>query len=661
MTVTRALTRSLVAELHSPRYRMHKYWARKPHNIVRAYIEHYTVPGEIVLDPFAGSGVTLSESLLTGRKSIAVDINPIASLITEATVLPVNSDQATAAFDKIRKHIEPEANRLFATMCEQCGIKAPVSHVAWSNVTKCSYCQEDILLGKTIKVGGKYQCQHCANLVYAPSRTISSERPVEIFYTCVSCMPRSEMRSKAPDNEDQQLLEDLSRKQTVSFVKASRMFRSNRTLVYDGMTVNSFFTDRNRHILCMIVEAIEEITDHQLKQLLTFTFTGCVAQASRLIPYRNALTTGGPAWTVSGFWVPALHLEMNAWNCFSNRFDKVMRGKKSIAIEQPQLSYKPCQSFDHMSKGGSALIVTQSSTNLHNLIPDESIDYVFTDPPYGDSVPYLEYSVLWSGWFGLVADYENEIVISNSLDRDKTLDNYRYLLSSTFRECFRVLKPDHWLSITFHNRYLDVWDALVSSVLEAGFEFANCTYQVPAVIPAKSQLSKAGSVIGDIILNFYKPRFLVREKVPHTKQEVQDIVVAEAEQIIAERGGRATTDEIIRGVVIVLLKERVTHISEHDIAFMLAQRFECKNSYWSFSALEQHLVGKYGQLPDAVANIIDQCFTEGNTDKKKVVAEVLSQLQNSRTPDLKVILDLYEGKLAAQQAESTWVQHRLAL
>ena len=83
---------SIPPESHPAYYLMHKYWARKPSNVVRTYIEYYTAPGDIVLDPFAGSGVTLIEALLCGRRAVAVDLNPVACLIMEASVIPIDFD-----------------------------------------------------------------------------------------------------------------------------------------------------------------------------------------------------------------------------------------------------------------------------------------------------------------------------------------------------------------------------------------------------------------------------------------------------------------------------------------------------------------------------------------------------------------------------------------
>src|SRR5699024_8122038 len=75
---------------HTAQYRMHKYFARRPYNVFRSLIEHYTEPNDIVLDVFCGGGVTLFESLATNRKAIGVDLNPLATFITEMQVKQVN-------------------------------------------------------------------------------------------------------------------------------------------------------------------------------------------------------------------------------------------------------------------------------------------------------------------------------------------------------------------------------------------------------------------------------------------------------------------------------------------------------------------------------------------------------------------------------------------
>src|SRR4051812_5195643 len=57
-------------------YNMHTYWSKKPHDAIQRYIRHYTSPGELVLDPFCGSGTTALAALLEKRCAIAIDRSP---------------------------------------------------------------------------------------------------------------------------------------------------------------------------------------------------------------------------------------------------------------------------------------------------------------------------------------------------------------------------------------------------------------------------------------------------------------------------------------------------------------------------------------------------------------------------------------------------------
>src|SRR5271169_3772422 len=85
-------------------YGVHPYFTRRPANVVRAYIERYSREGDVVLDPFGGTGVTAIEAFLLGRKAIQNDLNPFASFIarsiadtTLASTLPLQ-----AAFEAVR-------------------------------------------------------------------------------------------------------------------------------------------------------------------------------------------------------------------------------------------------------------------------------------------------------------------------------------------------------------------------------------------------------------------------------------------------------------------------------------------------------------------------------------------------------------------------------
>src|SRR2546428_3468146 len=67
-------------------YGVHPYFTRRPHNVVREYILHYSREGDRVLDPFGGSGVTAIEAFLENRVGIQNDINPFANFIADGIV-----------------------------------------------------------------------------------------------------------------------------------------------------------------------------------------------------------------------------------------------------------------------------------------------------------------------------------------------------------------------------------------------------------------------------------------------------------------------------------------------------------------------------------------------------------------------------------------------
>jgi len=94
------LTNGIKAEGHSPAYKIHKYFARRPHNVFRNLIENYTTEGDLVYDPFCGGGVTVFEGLLTNRRVAAKDLNPLATFITQCQARHIDTLHAVAEFSE---------------------------------------------------------------------------------------------------------------------------------------------------------------------------------------------------------------------------------------------------------------------------------------------------------------------------------------------------------------------------------------------------------------------------------------------------------------------------------------------------------------------------------------------------------------------------------
>ena len=142
-------------------YNMHTYWSKKPHDAIRQYIRHYTKPGDIVLDPFSGSGGTALAALMEGRAAIAIDLSPAATFITKNYCTPVDVEELQRAFEELQEKVKPEMDWLYATRCDRCDGRATTAYTVYSYVFRCPRCLERVALFDCVEVaqgsGGRGQ------------------------------------------------------------------------------------------------------------------------------------------------------------------------------------------------------------------------------------------------------------------------------------------------------------------------------------------------------------------------------------------------------------------------------------------------------------------------------------------------------------------------
>lgn len=127
---------------------------------------------------------------------------------------------------------------------------------------------------------------------------------------------------------------------------------------------------------------------------------------------------------------------------------------------------------------------------------------VFLDPPYGDSVPYLEFSAMWNSFLREVPDPGLDIAVSNRSRGDGTWENYELGLSRIITAVRASLRDDGRVIVTFNNKDVRAWRALLASLQQAGFRCEGAFYQHPAVVSAKAQLAQDGSYVGDVYCVF---------------------------------------------------------------------------------------------------------------------------------------------------------------
>jgi 16S rRNA G966 N2-methylase RsmD len=624
---------ALVAHTHISMYLMHKYWARKPYNVVSAYIERYSKVGEVVLDPFSGSGITPCEALKLKRKAIAVDIDPLAIFITHCTAMPIDIDMFSKEFEKLKSKLKPKIEALYESRCNLCNERVVGEAFIWKN-----------------------------------------SRPVEFRY---SCRCRKGTLWKNFNKFDEDLLHKIDTQLIPCWYPKNELIWNTRINVHRGTKVYELFTRRNLLSLAMILSAIEEdIKDESLREMFKFTFSSSLPQASKLVFVirRRGRSKGDVeestpevgSWATRGYWVPPEFFEINAWNCFEERFKKIRRGKEESNRVIPK--YQEAKNYEQLQANANIFLLNKSTLDLSNL-PADSVDYVFTDPPYGDSVPYLELDYMWNSWLRFNPDFEEEIIISDSPIRKKTFDIYEKMLSAAFKEVFMVLKSGRWLTVTFHNNDIKIWNAIINSVVLAGFDLEKIIYQPPARTSPKGLLAPYGSAVGDYYMRFRKPETgKPKSPIDLDEERYKRIVINATKKILAERGEPTPYQHILNGIIPELNKNGVLLKGTKDIEEVLRGQVDKdlvlsdvigedgkkKGEMWWFkdpSSIKINLVPLGERVEKAIINVLNRKIKASFDD---ILQEIFIAFPNALTPDTQSIKSILESYAKKKGAKGFW-------
>lgn len=460
----KAFARHIDAGKNTPIYNAHSYHTKVPYQGIIPYIEHYTKPGDLVLDPFCGSGMAGVAAVLCGRDAILNDLSPAAVHIARNYVTPCPYESLENAFASIKKELLRYEVSLYETTCDTCGGDAIIEYSVMTDVFACPSCGSELTVwehGRDIdgKLLGHLECPSCHGRHDKNDLRWNRYEPCLVSYTCVgACAGTRSQRS--PTGHDLERLATIARSAIPGWIP-EKEFGSEWEMWRQGhadrgiTSVSDFFTGRNLRALAAIHERIQSWPEPRTAAALLFAFTGCVNRASK----RYQWNLKRPTNVLSGtLYVSSLFYEFNVFRLFERKVRAAMR------LFRTTLSAK-----------GTAAVGCGSATQLKD-VPDNSVDYVFSDPPFGSNIYYADCSLLWEAWLGDYTDRSREIVINRSLtsaEGGKTLLEYAELLTDALREIRRVLKPDRWASIVFHNSSAAVWDAVRTACVDAGFTLSS--------------------------------------------------------------------------------------------------------------------------------------------------------------------------------------------
>jgi DNA modification methylase len=504
-------------------YNAHSYHTKVPPQGIEPYISHYTNPGDLVLDPFCGSGMTGVAALMNGRRVILNDLSPAAIHIAYNYCTPVDADALKREFERIKLAVKDEFDWLYGTICDRCGGPATIQYTVWSDVFECDRCSAKLnlwdlaVIQATGKVKESFTCPECGKeQTKARLRWLWSE-PVLTKYDCQNCKPhRSE--HKTTEAEKERILEIDKTKieywyPTTPFDQSWEMWRGVHR--DHGITdISKFYTKRNLRAISRWWNETEKINDRRLGSAIRFLITSTYRRSSIMTTW-NILRLGQASMSGT-LYIPSLMVENNILDLLDSKAKQIFSGFKAIQF-----------------KSTEKIIRVGSATSLVD-IPDQSIDYIFTDPPFGSNIFYADCNLIWESWLGEFTNQTNEAVVHIKHKNKNILPDYARLMAEAFREMHRVLKPGRWASVVFHNSDDRIWQTILDAVESANFELAEVNSFDKEQLSFKGIRGAKGLekvTNKDIVLNLRKPG-------PNNTRQTNGVNIArngEAESRIAQQ------------------------------------------------------------------------------------------------------------------------------
>lgn len=516
---------SIIAKGHTPQYKMHKYFARRPYNVFNHIVKHYTKKGDIVLDCFCGGGVTIFEAASLGRKPIGVDLNPLATFITRMQMFNGDYQELFEFYNRFLVAIKKKYNDWYKVVFED--DEGTALWTEWVYTVRCPECGSIIELTEDNKISnGIYSCPNatCGNHKGVKRILCKNESsiPIRTFYESKKdgnkrCRPVTLNNMPAFQKIDfKEILQQIEFKPQFAIPDSWDRRHEDKLFEKGVVEYSDFFTTRNYVLNCLIFNDIMRMrgtTTSTLNEYLYFLFSSSLRYTNNMTRVTDNWEGGKPtAMDKHAFWLPNQYVETNIIDVLEKRAKSLVTGCMFSSQTLPS-DLIEVENFEDMRLKNSFMILNRSSSNLP--LPNEVVDVIITDPPYGSNVQYAELSSIWNAWYSIYQGldnyiYKDEEAVVNRKQKvkgAKNEDDYERLLNNVFTEGARVLKNGGYLVFTFNNKNIKVWIAMLKAVAMAGFYLPEDGVIFQDYIESyknTAHLRFSGNIQGDFIYSFKK-------------------------------------------------------------------------------------------------------------------------------------------------------------
>ncbi len=482
-------------------YNAHSYPTKIDYRSIMKYILYHTKPGDVVLDPFSGSGTTgvaavqcgrtnsevITEMIEKGkdvevgeRKALLIDLSTLATFISSSLLIKCDEKLFKEYINNILKETETELSWMYEVEDEDGEIEV-VRQIIWSEVFKCPECNhESTYWGAGVDAEEKkfkdiLVCPNCkCNYEKNISNKIFEVKEDILNGNMVESVKRKPIRIyvqkgktkyyREPNERDMELIEKIENFKIKSWIpNVKMMFKDGnwgemyRSGYHKGIThVHHFYTKRNLIAISSLWEkamnAPQEIRNKILFVISSYNLSNATLMTRAVFKSncKDLVITGAQNGQL---YLGSISVEKN-----------VFRGIREVKLSTI------IKAFTELGWGSENIrISTQSNDKID--IPDNSIDYILTDPPFGQDIIYSEMNFISEAWLGNYTNNENETIICRAQGKDVNV--YEKLIKKSFCEMYRVLKNGKSASIVFHNSKKEVWNATLRALNESGFKVVN--------------------------------------------------------------------------------------------------------------------------------------------------------------------------------------------
>ncbi len=629
-----------------PIYKAHSYHTKVPHLAIVPSVLHYTEPGDIVLDGFCGSGMTgvaaqwcgsapdqykrkvegdfgkqgIEKPKWGARRVVLNDLSPAATFIAANYNLPFDVHELARAGKRIFDEIELEIGWMYETQHRNGKTKGRIEYTVWSEVFTCPDCAGEVVFldealdKKTKRVKDAFPCPHC-------SSELTKNRMDRRFQTQFDDLLKTSIRlperrpslisykvgknryEKTPDKHDLEVIARIRALPFPSRFPIDGMMHAAtdeecwgdkwRAGTASFSHVHHLFLSRSAHALSALWSRAKANSDPRIRQMLLFLVEQAIPGMSVLNRYMPTAFSQANRQLTGVYYIASQISEVSPWYNLEGKLSRLTKAFQS-----------------DVAATGVAILTTGTTTRLG--LPDDCIDYIFTDPPFGDNLAYAELNFVVEAFHKCFTNMKPEAIVSSH--QHKGLSEYQHLMRLCFSEYCRMLKPGRWMTVVFHNSRNSVWTAIQESLQIAGFVVADVRV-LDKQQGSFNQAVSVGSVKQDLVISAYKPNGGLEERFKleaGTKDGVWDFVRTHLKQlpVFVSKDGQA---EVIAERQNYLLFDRM-------IAFHVQRGVTIPLSAAEFYAgLGQRFTERDGMyfLPEQVAEY----------DKKRMTVQKVLQLQ----------------------------------